>query len=146
MTTLTTARTHLAQWPPFATASVGLAVVLTAVGTFWSPLATYEGRGGSVDDIPEYLVNIAMIAVGAAIIFGLVVRTASAANADRRGLVMAVIGLLSVLVAWTGLPALLAGGSACCALASGRPSTMGKVTLGIVALTLAGAVAFALAG
>jgi hypothetical protein len=87
-----------------------------------------------------------MIAVGAAVVFGLVVRTAKPATVERRGLILALVGVLSVAVFWTGLPAILAGGASCCALAQGPPSAKGKIALALSGLITAVAIWAALAG
>ena len=145
MTTVDTphAPATTATWPVFAAAAAGTAVVLTAIGTFWSPLSDYEVSGGWD---ATYLIVIGVIAVLAAAVFGLVVRTATPANADRRGLVLGVLGLVSIVGFWTGAPAVLAGGAAACVARRGRWTTAGRATVALVATTLALAVWLALAG
>lgn len=137
--------TGIRSWPAWAAASIGVAVVLTAIGTFWSPLASYEASRDR-EEFLTYLVVVATILIGAALVFGLVVRTATPASAERRGLILALVSVPSIVVFWTGLPTILAGGAACCALANGRPSTTGKVILGLAILVTGFAVWAALAG
>ena len=59
------------------------------------------------DALRQFLVVSAIIAVGTAIVFGLVVPRASSA---RTGLVLSLIALLFAGVFWTGLPPVLAVG------------------------------------
>ena len=146
---MTTVHTHAqgstsstSTWPVFAAVSSAIALILTAIGTFWSPLSSYETTGWD----PLYLINVAMIAVGAAVVFGLVVRTATPANGDRRAVVLAGLGLASIVGFWTGLPAVLAGGAVCCSLLRGSLSTAGKVSVAIATVTLGLAIWLALAG
>ena len=147
MTTIdTTTDTRTATWPLFGALSAGTAVLLTAIGTFWSPLADYEPTPTSTSEVLAYLVVVAGIAVATAVVFGLVVRGASPANATRRGLVLAVVALLSLLVFWTGLPAVLAGGALCCATLAGTRSR-GAVIAAVLAILVVGVAVFgALAG
>lgn len=143
-TTSTSHPTVLQNWQPFAVISSGLAAVLTAIGTFWSPLADYEATR-SISDLYSWLIVLAMIAVGVALVFGVVVRRATSANAAKRAMVLAVLAVLSVAVFWTGLPVVFAGGAVCCALVEPRriPS---RITLALAALVAAAAVWAALAG
>lgn len=132
-------------WPAWAAGSAGISAVLTAIGTFWSPLADYEATQ-TMGDLYSYLVVIPVIAVGVAIAFGFVVRTASPERADRRGLILALVSMPLVLVFWTGLPVVFAAAAACLALSNGRPSAVAKVTLAIGVLVTGVAIWAALAG
>ncbi len=134
----------VANWPAFATASIGISSVLTAIGTFWSPLADYETRP-FMEDLGSWLFCVGVALAGAAIVFGLVVRKATAANASKRAILLAALGVLSIAVFWTGLPMIFVGGAACCAAAD-RGSAMSKVALVLGALTTAAVVWLALAG
>jgi len=144
MTTYTenTRRTS-AGWPMFAALGAGVALVLAAVGTFW------DAAGNDTNDqgIREFLVVAGIVVVATAVVFGLVVRTAGQGNSGRRALILAVLGVLSIVVFWSGLPSVLAFGAVGCALAApGGPSTMGKVSMGLAGLTVAFAVVAALFG
>lgn len=145
MTTPATLATGTHTWPAWAAATAGISAVLTAIGTFWSPLANYEATQ-TKDDFYSWLIVVGVIGVGLAIAFGVVVRTASPQRADRRGLVLALVSLPLVAVFWTGLPVIFAGAGACLALSNGRPSTVGKITLAIGVVVLGVAVFAALAG
>ncbi|KAA1417011.1 hypothetical protein F0U44_17685 [Nocardioides humilatus] len=132
------------SWPLYAAVSVGLSVVLTAIGTFWSPLANYEATQ-SGEDFIAYLVVIAVIAVAAAVVFGLVVRKAPAGGGRVRTAVLSVLSVLSIAVFWAGLPMVFAGGAAC--LAMENPRSLGsRIVLVVTALVGAVAVWAALAG
>lgn len=134
----------IANWPLFAALSTGVAVVLTAIGTFWSPLANYEATR-TMDDLVSWLVVVAITLVGAGIVFGLVVRTAPARGGRVRTAVLAVLAVLSLAVFWTGLPVIFAGGAVCCALANPR-SVGSRIVLVVAALVGAAAILGALAG
>lgn len=141
MTTYTAQRNTTASWPLFAAVGAGLSVVLTAVGTFWDLTGN---ESGSSDGIVEFLPVIGAIAVATVLVFGLVVRTATPENGPRRAIVLAVLGFVSLAVFWTGLPTILASGSACCALL--RLSAAAKAAIAISAVTSALAVVAAVVG
>ena len=138
-------RTATRNWPAWAVGSAGVSAVLTAIGTFWSPLADYESTQ-TMGDFISYLVVLGTIAVAVGIAFGLVVRTATPERADRRGLILALVAVPTIAVFWTGFPMVFAGAGACLALSQGRISTVGRITLAVGVLVTAAAVALALAG
>ena len=142
--TRSTDRRAIANWPLYAALSVGIAAVLTAIGTFWSPLASYEATH-TMDDFISWLVVVAITVVGAGIVFGLVVRTTPSGGGRARAAVLAVLAVLSLAVFWTGLPMVFAGGAACCALADPR-SVGSRIVLVVAAVVTAAAVLAALAG
>ena len=130
----------------FAALGVGVAVVLTALGTFWD----FNGNdGGNNDGVTAYLAAVAIILVGAAVVFGLVVRP-EADSAGTRALVLGVLSVLTIVVFWSGLPTVLAAGAAACALGSrradGAVTGVGKTSLGLAGLATAGAVVLAFLG
>lgn len=137
----------LASWLVYAAIGAGTSLVLAAVGTFTDLTGN---DSGSNNDLGDFLPVVPIIAAAAALVFGLVVRTATASNAANRALALAVLGLLSVAVFWAGLPAVFAAGAACCALISkgtgARFSGKATASLGIAAITLALAVGLAIAG
>lgn len=139
-----TDRGATASWPLFAAVSTGLAVVLTAIGTLWSPLASYEATR-TTEDVLTWLVVVAMIVISAGIVFGLVVRSTPPGGGRVRTLVLAVLAVLSLAVFWTGLPMVLAGGAVCCALANPRAAGS-RIALVLAALVTLVAVWAALAG
>ena len=137
-----TSRTS-AGWPMFAALGAGVALVLAAVGTFWDA----TGNDTASQGMKEYLPVVAIVVVATALVFGLVVRTAGQGNAGRRALILAVLGVLSLVVFWSGLPPVLALGAIGCAMATpGGPSTAGKVSIGLGGVTLVLAVVAAVMG
>jgi hypothetical protein len=148
MSTYTEKMSGTSSWPMYALVGAGVAAVLTAVGTFAD--LTNNESGGSDGSIGEYLVVLGIIALATAVVFGLVVRTASGSGAGTRALVLAIIGLLSSVVFWAGLPAVLAAGSFACASAvrdeTGRMPRRAIAAVVLSTLTVGLAVAAAIAG
>ncbi len=139
-----TARPAIANWPLYAALSTGLSAVLTAIGTFWSPLASYDATR-TEHDFMAWLVVLGITVVAAAIVFGAVVRTTPAEGGRVRTVVLAVLGVLTLAVFWTGLPVVLAGGATCCALVAPR-RTSSRIALVLSVLVVAVAAWAALAG
>jgi hypothetical protein len=128
------------SWPTYAALGAGLALVLTAIGTFGDLVGDSSTKHGW----EEYAVVVAIIAVATALVFGLVVRSATPENAGTRAIVLAALALASVLVFWTGLPAVLAFGAlACAALSRSMPA---KVAMGIAGIAIAAAGVLAVIG
>lgn len=123
------------------------AAVLTAVGTFTDITGNEPGADHQASD---WFVCLGIIAVATAVVFGLVVRTAAAGNPGRRGVILGVLSVLTVAVAWSGLPMVLAAGALACAfLRKDRNGAFGPAGIAIlvdVALATVGAIAFAVAG
>ena len=71
MTDTTLHRTASSR-PVLAAAGTGLALALTAVGTFWDVTGNDDGQHGA----GGYLVTAGIVAVGTALVFGVVGRTA----------------------------------------------------------------------
>ncbi|MEO6203764.1 MAG: hypothetical protein ABIO67_00030 [Mycobacteriales bacterium] len=146
-TAATTRTTSAAsRTPALAALGLGLSAVLTCIGTFWSrndPKDNAHGMG-------DWLVAVGVAAVATALVFGLVVRTASEGNPGRRALVSSVFGVLSVAVFWAGLPLVLAAAALACALAEkdtkGSFGSASKVAVGLAVLTAGSAAALAFLG
>jgi hypothetical protein len=136
-------RPATASWPLYAALGAGTAFVLTALGTFWD-LTGNDTRDG--DALTEYLQVAVVIVVATAVVFGLVVRTAPPATAGRRAVVLAVLGFLTLVAFWSGLPPVLASGAVALALKVPGMPTTAKVALGLSVVTLVLAVALAVAG
>lgn len=133
-------------WPALAAAGFGASVVLTVMGTFFD-LA--HNDSGETDSVVEYVPTVGLIAVGTALVFGLVVRKASLANAATRALALSIASVLSLAVFWAGLPAVLAAGAVACAMVdrrSGRFSRRSYLALTISAATIGLAIWLAIAG
>jgi predicted membrane protein len=129
--------------PLLAGLAIGVAAVLTAIGTFYDN----EETGHTLS---EWLIVLGIIAVGAAVVFGLVVRTAPTGDPARRSLVLAVVALVSGLVFWTGLPVVLAVGAIACALVArdvrGRFDTIPAVAVALSALVIVAVAVLAFTG
>ena len=132
--------------PLLAALGIAAASVLTAVGTFWDVNNNDTGD----TQVSEWLVCIGIIAVAAAVVYGLVVRTAATGNPGRRALILSVVGFLSNVVFWAGLPMVIASAAVACAFIEkdklGSMSTPSKVSLVVVALTTVAAVQLAIFG
>ena len=118
-----------------AVLGAGLALVLTAVGTFKDSSGSQGWR--------EYAVTGASILVTTALVFWFVVRTANGSNAGVRCLVLGIAALLTIVVFSLGLPPVLAAASIACALvrreqgvALGKAAVTGTA-LSVVTLVLA---------
>ena len=133
--------------PLFAALGVGISAVLTAMGTFWD---LTDNEEGSNHDAGEYFIVLGIIAVAAAIVFGLVVRTAGAGNPGRRAAILAVVSVLSIAVFWAGLPMVLVSGVVACALIEkdklGSLGVGSKVGLALSVAVTAMAVTLAIVG
>lgn len=102
---------------PVAIGAIAIATTFAAVGTY---------GGNEEQGTNEFLVVCAIIAVAAAVVFGLVVpkglqREAAGATA----LTLSVLGLVAVLAFWSGLTPILAGGGALLGWA-GRDAERGR--------------------
>jgi predicted membrane protein len=144
--TTTDLTTAPSRTPLLAALGIAAASVLTAVGTFWD---INDNDTGDVK-ASDWFICLGIIAVAAAIVYGLVVRTAGSGNPGRRSVILAVVAFLSNVVFWAGLPMVLASAAVACAFiekdAKGSMSTPSKVSLVVVALTAAAAVQLAIFG
>jgi len=139
--------------PAVAAAAGTGGLVLMLIGTYVN--TPFRGRfasdWGLEGDLSELPVLVGFAAAGAAVVFGAVVRPGlRAAEPGRRAVVLAVVGALSLLVFWTGLPVVLAAGAGVLALASRQrsvsPPRATVVALALAALTALGAVILAFSG
>jgi hypothetical protein len=127
MTTIDTADTRTG-WSllPIAAAAALVALVLMLIGTYLDTPYKAKGSGEwglSTQDLNRVPLLVGFAAVGAAVVFGVVVagglRTAPQQTA-RRSLIVASVGVVSIVAFWTGLPVILAAGAATLALDTGR--------------------------
>ncbi|WP_369252209.1 hypothetical protein [Geodermatophilus amargosae] len=158
MTTTSTTTTRPPVAPDAATVTgAGLGLACSLVGQYvetpresgpgeWG--VDFGGNGGW----GALALLVAFIAVGVVGV-GLVAGRARAAAPGRtavRALLLAVLGAVTVLVFWTGLPAVLAGGAAGLAVDTrrrlGRFPAAAAAALAVAVLTVAAAVWLALAG
>jgi len=158
-TSTTPARTTRPTRAPDAPtlAGAGIALACTLVGQYvatpwkWGPGewgVDFGGNGGWA----ALALLVAFIAAGVVVV-GLVAARARAAAPGRtavRALVLAVLGAVTVLVFWTGLPAVLAGGATGLAVDArrrlGRVPVPAAAALVVAVPTVAAAVWLALAG
>ena len=105
--------TGASRAPLLAALGLAASAVLTAIGTF---LGENTSGDESRDDVSTWLTCVGIAAVAAALVFGLVVRTAAHGHAGRRALITGILAVLSVAVFWAGLPMVLAAGALACAL------------------------------
>jgi hypothetical protein len=147
MTATTDDRTTApSRTPLLAALGIAAAAVLTAVGTFWDVNNNDQGKA----DASEWFITLGFIAVGSAIVYGLVVRTAAAGNPGRRSAVLGIVAVPSLAVFWAGLPMVLVSAAVTCALLDkdklGSFGTGSKAGLGLSTVATLGAVALAITG
>ena len=132
--------------PLLAALGIAAAGVLTAVGTFWDVNNNDSGNS----DASGWFISLGIIAVAAAIVYGLVVRTAESGNPGRRSVILGVVALLSNAVFWAGLPMVLASAAAACAFIDkdkrGSFGPASKAGLVLAMVTAVPAVTFAIWG
>ena len=111
---------------PIAVTAALVALVLMLIGTYLDTPYKAKGSGEwglSTQDLVQVPLLVGFAAVGAALVFGVVVvrglRTAPQQTA-RRSLIVAGVGVVSLVVFWTGLPVVLAAGAATLALDARR--------------------------
>jgi hypothetical protein len=108
-----------------------LALPAAAVSTLTGAALSYVGR----NDLGEWLFELGVLAVGAVVVFGVVVpRGLRHDSAGGRALALAVVGLLLVVPAfWLGLPAQLGTAAALLGYAGRRaPNGSGKSVAALV--------------
>jgi hypothetical protein len=148
MITTVSAPTRSTPLIPTALASAGLALALTAMGTA-EPFRDSD-VGPAWDE--WFLYNAPVIVAATVLVFGVITRRALPGDVGRLARTALVLGILSVAslaVFWTGLPAVLAGATALCAVqarARGAGPAGPIAALGLSAFTVAVAVAGALLG
>ena len=144
--TTTDLSTAPSRTPLIAALGVVSASLLTAIGTFWA----LNDPKDSERKASDWFITVGMIAVVAVLAYGLGVRGASAGNPSRRAVILSVLGVLSVVLFWSGAPMVLVSAAIACALTdkdrTGSYSTGSKVTFALSALTTAAAVALAITG
>jgi hypothetical protein len=153
-----TARRGLAAPDSWTTAGAVLALGCTLAGTYAETPWKDSGAGewsvgfGSNGGWVALAALVAFTAVGALLV-GLATaqaRTVPPGRTARRALVLAGLGAVTIVVFWTGMPAILAGGSAGLALdvrrRLGRTPTPAAVAITVAALTAAAAVYLAVTG
>jgi hypothetical protein len=122
--------------------AVVLALIFTAIGT-WEP---FKPSHRQANQVRGYWIVALVILVAAALVFGVILPRF--VKSARAGLILAIVGLLTIAVFWTGLPTILgiAATKAGIDSAGARWNTMGAVAAAIGALTVAFAAVLAVAG
>ena len=156
-TAVSPTRSRSALWPPAAAAGV-LAFALMLVMTYLDTPFKASGSGRWAINTDLHPVSelpfLALFAVlGTAVVFGVVVRRGLARPASttaKWALAAAVVGVVSIPVFWTGLPVVLAAGTAVLALDArtrdGRLGGVAGAALVVASLLTVGTVWLALAG
>jgi hypothetical protein len=146
MTTTTVDTAAPSRTPLLAAFGIAAASVLTAVGTFWAVNDKPEAK----HEFNDWLICLPIIAVAAAVVYGLVVRSAATGNPGRRALILSVVGFLSLAVFWAGIPMVVVSGAVACALVEsdklGSYGAGSKVAFALSAVTTGLAVFLAIEG
>jgi hypothetical protein len=144
---------------PVAVAAGVAALLLMLIGTYLDTPYKAKGSGEwrltttATQDLDQLPGLVGFAIVGAAVVFGVVVtrglRVAPQQTA-RRSLIVAGVGVVSIVVFWTGLPVVLAAGAATLALDArrrlGRLPGAGTAALVLAAIVTVTAVWLAFAG
>ena len=146
-TPTTPAMSGAGRIPMLAVLGFAVSAVLTALGTFWD----FNDNDKSEDhSFGDYAIVLGIAAVAAVIVFGLVVRTAADGVPGRRSAILGVVAVVSIVVFWAGLPAVLAAGAIATALLdrdkTGRFGNASKAGLALAGLALVAAVVLAFIG
>jgi heme/copper-type cytochrome/quinol oxidase subunit 2 len=142
--------------PAFAAGAA--ATVLSLAGMYLdTPWKGHGNKDWAVttdhDGLVELVLTLGFVAAGLAVVFGVVVTRGLHRPAEaeaRRSLALAVTGVLSVVVFWTGLPIILAIGAL--VLASDARARLGRIpatasiAMALAILTAVAAVQLALVG
>lgn len=111
---------------PIALAAIITSAALAAWGTFGEE--THAAR--------EYLVVLAVIAVAALVVFGWAApRAMRAPVVGWTGILLGILGIVSVVAFWSGLPPVFAGGAALVGW-NQRESPRGKIAILLAVLTI----------
>jgi hypothetical protein len=144
---------------PVAIAAGMAALLLLLVGTYLDTPYKAKGSGEwglittATQDLDQLPGVVGFAIVGAAVVFGVVVARGLRVlpqQTARRSLIVAGVGVVSIVVFWTGLPVVLAAGAASLALDTrrrlGRLPGSGSAALVLAALTTMTAIWLAFAG
>jgi hypothetical protein len=118
---------------------IGLVAVALAIA-----VAAIANLSGGVAELREVLILLGFVLLVAAIVFGLVVpwakRTMEIERGNRpakAGMVLSVLGFITIVAFWSGLPVILgAGGAALGQVGRERAASAGRSGLSLVALII----------
>jgi len=124
-----------------------VALVCAALLLIGMPIGYLPGSTG--DAVGLVVMSVISLALMAGIVFWLVPRERMAppARADRTALILGVLGVLTLLVFWTGLPFALGAGALALGLTlreSSAPDRLGKPTVAVILGAFAVLVSFVL--
>lgn len=146
MTATTPEMTAPSRTPLVAALGIASSAALSAIGTFWDA----NGNDSGDHKASDWFITVGIIAVAAALVYGLVVRTADTGNPGRRALVLGIVAVPTVVVFWSGVPMVLVSAAMACALLEkdkrGSFGTGSKTALVLSALVTACAVTLAFMG
>lgn len=142
---------------PMAAATAAAALAFTAFGTYvdtpYKAAGTRRWGWAENHSLIELPFLVAFAALGAAVVFGVLVRRGLRLPAEKipaRALALALVGGLTVLVFWTGLPVVFAAGAAVLAVEArsrlGRTPPAAAVALALAVVITGLAAWAALAG
>jgi hypothetical protein len=121
---------------PLSTTDAVIGVGTAALGVAAMAVDHLLGDDPGLEDPPAFVFSTALILVVAGTVFGLVVRRATTESAPLRALALAVLAVVSLTLAFLGLPFPLAGG----AVALGLRGRAGGSRVAAAALVLGAAV------
>lgn len=98
---------------PAVVAGAVLSAALSAVGSF----TDLTDNSTAEHSVGQYLVTVGVIAVAALVVIATAGKGGSGRRPGRAAVLHGVIGLLTIVLFWTGLPPVLAAGAIACALA-----------------------------
>lgn len=115
-----------------------LAALFAATGTFKEQTGLFQAEL-TREHLTDYLLLVLAILVVTILVFWLVVgRAVRSGRPSTTGLVLSVLGILSIIVVWSGLPAILGTGGAFLGMEARKAGAKkGQATAALVVGTLA---------
>jgi hypothetical protein len=123
---------------PFAAVSFVVSAVLTAIGSF---------SGDDDHQWRQWLIVLAISAIATVVVFGIIVPRIE--NLPRGAMILAIIGAVTIVVFWLGLPVVFAGAAVLLVYEARRRAVTSialSVAAALAALTTIAAVVFAFVG
>jgi hypothetical protein len=123
---------------PFAAVSFVVSAVLTAIGSF---------SGDDDHQWRQWLIVLAISAIATVVVFGIIVPRIE--NLPRGAMILAIIGAVTIVVFWLGLPVVFAGAAVLLVYEARRRAVTSialSVAAALAALTTIAAVVLAFVG